>query len=82
MGPMASHDDEESMTVAEHVENSTAGSEYQEQQEDRVQTDERMSMDDSDMEEAIDQEQDQKFEAVPESRYEDDVDEALSGDEG
>ncbi len=70
------------MTVAEHVENSTAGNEHQQQQEERVETDERVSMDEGDMEEKIDHEQDQKFDGVPESRYEDDVDEALSGDKG
>lgn len=53
---------------------------HQEQQEQRVQTEERLSMDPSDMADAIDHEEDQKFNADPKPRYDDEVEEALPDD--
>lgn len=50
------------------------------EQEEKVRTQERVGMDEGDMEDAIDQEQDQKVKPDDESRYEDDVDRAMSGD--
>ena len=70
------------MTVAEHDQSSTPDNERQQQQEERIEADERVSMSDGEMEEKIDHEQDQKFDGISHSRYEDDVDQALSGDEG
>lgn len=60
----------------------TAGTQHEDQQEQVTHTDERMSMDGSDIEEAIDQEQDQKFDGDDASRYEGGVDEAITGDRG
>ncbi|MDO5735902.1 MAG: hypothetical protein Q4P15_05460 [Propionibacteriaceae bacterium] len=67
--------------MSEHNESdtSTAEAEAQQQRTDRVQTEERLTMDGGDMAEAIDQEHDQKVDPSNESRYEDDVDEALPG---
>lgn len=48
------------------------------EQEEKIRTQERVGMDQGDMEDAIDQEQDQKVRPDDESRYEDDVDRALS----
>lgn len=58
-----------------------ATNEQQQQRQERIQNEERMSMDATDMQEAIKQEQDQKFDADDASRYQGDVDVALSGDE-
>ncbi len=51
--------------------------EQQEHEEQRIHTEERLSMDPTDMADAIDQEQDQKFDGDNESRYEDEVDKNL-----
>ncbi len=67
--------------MTEHIDSTTtAGTQHEDQEEQRVQTDERMSMDGHDMEEAIDHEQDQKVDPGDQSRYEDNVDQALSRD--
>ena len=54
--------------------------EQQKQEQQRIQTGERLSMDPTDMADAIDQEKDQKFDGDSETRYEDEVDEALPDD--
>lgn len=54
--------------------------EQQEQEEQRIQTEERLSMDPTDMADAIGQEKDQKFDGDSETRYEDEVDKALPND--
>lgn len=54
--------------------------EQQENQEARTLGDERLSMDPTDMADAIDHEKDQKWDGSSETRYEDDVDEALPDD--
>lgn len=67
---------------AEHSDADSVGSkaEHQEQEEQRIQTDERLSMDPTDMADAIGQEKDQKFDGDNETRYEEDVDKALPDD--
>lgn len=66
--------------MTEHDGGNTAGTQHEDEQQQRIHSDERMSMDGGDMEDAIDHEQDQKFDADDASRYEGDVDEAISGD--
>lgn len=65
--------------MSEHND-TTASPEAEEQQRGRAQTDERLDMDASDMEDAIDSEHDQKVDQGDESRYEDEVDAPLSDD--
>lgn len=48
------------------------------EKQERIRTDERVGMDDGDLEDAIDQEQDQKVKPDDDSRYEDEVDKSLS----
>lgn len=61
--------------MSEHIDDTpTEDTEKQE----RIRTDERVGMDDGDLEDAIDQEQDQKVKPDDESRYEDEVDKSLS----
>ena len=50
------------------------------EEQERIHTEERMAMDTRDMADAIDQEQDQKVKPGDESRYEDDVDDAMGDD--
>ena len=54
--------------------------EQQEQEEQRIHTEERLSMDPTDMADAIDQEEDQKFSGDDTTRYAAEVDEALPDD--
>jgi len=73
---------EQSSTPEQHKDRSVADSAgsataQQSQEEQRIQTEERLSMDPTDMADAIDHEKDQKFDGDDESRYEDEVEEAL-----
>ena len=70
--------------MSQHDENDTqaTGTERQKQEQDRVRTGEREAMDGADMEEAIDHELDQKVEPGDDSRYEDNVDEVLTDQQG
>lgn len=61
------------------AESVAADTEQQELQEAQTLKDERMSMDPTDMADAIDHEKDQKWDGSSETRYEDDVDETLPG---
>ncbi len=79
------------MTVAENsthrqdaerddAESVSSKAEEQEQEEQRIQTEARLSMDPTDMADAIDHEKDQKFDGDDETRYGDEVDKALPND--
>lgn len=67
--------------MTEHDRQTTSGAQHEDQQQQRIHSEERMSMGGGDMEDAIDHEQDQKFDADDASRYEGDVEEAISGDQ-
>ena len=58
--------------MSEHTD--TTSPEAEDPQEGRAQTEERLDMDPTDMEDAIDAEHDQKVAPGDESRYEDDLD--------
>ena len=75
---MAENDIPAHRTDDAEAETRSSKTEQQEQQEQRIQTGERMSMDPTDMADAIDQEEDQKFDGQDKTRYEHDVDRALS----
>lgn len=57
-----------------------SAAEQQQQEEERTRTEERLSMDASDMTDAIHHEEDQKFDSDPETRYDAEVEEALPDD--
>ncbi|MGO1486970.1 MAG: hypothetical protein ACTHWA_00265 [Arachnia sp.] len=59
------------------VESAGSQAQQQSQEEQRIQTEERLSMDSSDMGEAIDQEKDSKFDGANDSRYADEAEETL-----
>ena len=52
--------------------------EREQQHEDKTHTEERLGMDGADMQDSIESEMDQKVEPGDESRYEDDVDDAMA----
>ncbi|RMB58925.1 hypothetical protein [Tessaracoccus antarcticus] len=64
-----------------HHPDTTAGADNaeQDQQQQRIQAEERVDLEPSDMEEAIDHEHDQKVDPGDASRYEGAVDDALPG---
>ncbi len=74
MEQSSTHEQNADRSVAESAGSAT---EQQSQEEQRIQTEERLSMDPTDMADAIDHEKDQKFDGDDETRYEDEVEEAL-----
>lgn len=62
------------------AESVAARTEQQEINEAKTLEDERLSMDPADMADAIDHEKDQKWDGTSETRYEDEVDQALPDD--
>ncbi len=77
MAENSTHQDTSDGVDAETVASKT---EQQKQEEQRVETSQRLSMDSEDMADAIDHEQDQKFDGDDETRYADEVDQALPDD--
>lgn len=76
---------EHNSTHEQHAERDVADSagsstEKQSQEQQRIHTEERLSMDPSDMADAIGHEKDQKFDGDDETRYENEVKEALPDD--
>ncbi len=62
------------------AETRTSKTEQQEQEEQRIETKERLSMDRTDMDDAIDSQEDQKFDGKDTSRYAEETEQALTDD--
>lgn len=73
----STHEQNANSNVADSAGSASA---QQAQEEQRIQTEERLSMDPSDMADAIDHEKDQKFDGDDGTRYEDEVEEVLPDD--
>ncbi len=68
------------ITNNDDAETRSSKTERQEQQEERIQTEERMTMDPTDLSDAIDKEEDQKFDGKDASRYAEETEQALDDD--